>query len=93
MGFETLSRVKKDECLPLRIYRNTEEKPIVVTGRVRGVRPNIDTGLGYAVGVEFQRLREVDRDRLIELFPADSTVIWGEDPPPSSSPESSTSGA
>ncbi|MFQ5876421.1 MAG: PilZ domain-containing protein [Acidobacteriota bacterium] len=91
MGFETLARIRQDEILPLRIYRNTEEKPIQVTARVRAVRPNIDTGAGYAVGVEFQHIRSADRARLLELFPADPGVIWGPDPPSEPGPGGSRS--
>jgi CheY-like chemotaxis protein len=81
MGFETISRIRIGERLPLRIYRNTEEKPITVTGRVAGVRPNIETGIGYAVGVEFLSLAATDRGRLLEIFPRDPTYSWGPDPP------------
>jgi CheY-like chemotaxis protein len=90
MGFETLARVRADEHLPLRIYRNTEEKPIGVSSRVAAVRPNIDTGVGYAVGVEFLDLGASDRSRLAELFPRDAGVTWsGDDPirtPPPDAP-------
>jgi CheY-like chemotaxis protein len=81
MGFETLARIRENEQIPLRIYRNTEEKPITVLGRVAGVRANIDTGIGYAVGIEFLKLAQPDRDRLMELFP-DPSVTWGSDLPP-----------
>lgn len=81
MGFDTIARIRRGDHLNLKIYRNTEEKPIGVTGRVCGVRPNIDTGVGYAVGVEFMRLATVDKQRLVDLFPADSCVTWGSDPP------------
>jgi CheY-like chemotaxis protein len=77
MGFETIARIRGGDHLPLRIYRNTEEKPITVTGRVAGVRPNIDTGIGYLVGVEFLGMAARDRNRLMELFPADPTLTWG----------------
>jgi CheY-like chemotaxis protein len=77
MGFETIARIRGGDQLALRLYRNTEEKPIAVTGRVAGVRPNIDTGVGYSVGVEFVRLSPPDRERLVALFPRDPTVIWG----------------
>lgn len=81
MGFETLARVRTEERLSLRIYRNTEEKPIVATSRVAAVRPNIDTGIGYAVGVEFLDMAPLDRTRLVELFPGDPGVAWGADEP------------
>ncbi len=77
MGFETIARIRGGDYLPLRIYRNTEERPITVTGRVAGVRPNIDTGVGYLVGVEFIGMAARDRSRLVELFPADPTLTWG----------------
>jgi CheY-like chemotaxis protein len=86
MGFETISRIRKDEHLPLRLYRNTEERPIQVVGRVCGVRPNIDTGVGYAVGIEFVRLRPRDRERLLEIFPRDASIIWGPGDPPAEPP-------
>ncbi|HEU4402250.1 MAG TPA: PilZ domain-containing protein [Candidatus Polarisedimenticolia bacterium] len=86
MGFETISRIRSGDHLPLRIYRNTEERPISVTGRVAGVRPNIDTGIGYAVGVEFMQLAQADRDRLLELFPRDSTLAWTNEAPPEAPP-------
>src|SRR5262245_3867008 len=60
MGLDTLTRIRTSEHLALRIYRNTEEKPIGVTGRVASVRANIDTGIGYAVGVEFVGLNDLD---------------------------------
>ena len=69
MGFDTIARVRGGDHHPLRIYRNTEERPISVVGRICGVRPNIDTGVGYAVGVEFVRLGGAERSRLMELFP------------------------
>jgi CheY-like chemotaxis protein len=81
MGFETIARVQSDDHLPLRLYRNTEERPISVLGRVRSFRPNIDTGVGYSVGVEFVNMGAADRNRLRELFPGDSSVIWGPDGP------------
>jgi CheY-like chemotaxis protein len=81
MGFETISRVRSGEYLPLRIYRNTEEKPIGVTGRVAAVRPNIETGVGYAVGIEFLRLATTDRLRLVDLFPRDPSLSWTSDVP------------
>jgi CheY-like chemotaxis protein len=88
MGFDTLARVREAEHLPLRIYRNTEEKPINIVGRVAGVRANIDTGIGYAVGIEFVRLAPADRERLVELFPRDGSVVWGSDAPlPPPTPE------
>ncbi len=69
MGFDTIARVRAGDHYPLRIYRGTTERPISVLGRVCWVRPNIDTGIGYAVGVEFVRLSSPDRGRLRELFP------------------------
>ena len=81
MGFETISRVNAGDHLSLRLYRNTEEKPISAVGRVRSFRPNIDTGIGYAVGVEFVQLRANDRERLLELFPSDPCLTWGPDAP------------
>jgi CheY-like chemotaxis protein len=93
MGFETISRIRTGERLPLRIYRNTEEKPITVTGRVAGVRPNIETGIGYAVGVEFLRLAAADRGRLLEIFPRDPTYSWGSDPPAGPSGGSGSAGS
>jgi len=86
MGFDTISRIRAGEHLPLRIYRNTEERPITVTGRVAGVRPNIETGVGYAVGVEFLRLASSDRGRLVELFPGDPSLSWGSEDLPGSMP-------
>ena len=80
MGFDTLSRIRGGEQLSLLIYRNTEEKPIAAVGRVASVRANIDTGIGYAVGIEFLRMAAADRGRLVELFPLDSSVVWGGDP-------------
>jgi CheY-like chemotaxis protein len=88
LGFETLARVRVEERLSLRIYRNTEERPIVAASRVAGVRPNIDTGVGYAVGVEFLDLAPDDRSRLLELFPRDPGVTWsGDDPTGARSPD------
>lgn len=87
MGFDTLARIKGGEHLALRIYRNTEEKPIAVTGKVASVRANIDTGIGYAVGVEFLEMADTDRNRLIELFPGDPSVIWGGDQGPDRVPD------
>lgn len=81
MGFETLARLREREFLALRLYRNTEERPIGVTSRVASVRPNIDTGVGYAVGVEFVRLAGTDKQRLLDLFPQDPCVTWGPDDP------------
>jgi CheY-like chemotaxis protein len=81
MGFDTIARIRGGDDLNLKIYRSTEEKPIAATGRVRGVRPNIDTGVGYTVGIEFGRLAIDDRRRLMELFPADPCVTWGGDYP------------
>ncbi len=92
MGFETLARIRADEMLPLRIYRNSEEKPISAVGRVRGVRPNIEMGSGYSVGVEFYRMSRGDRDRLLELFPGDSCVIWGPDRPSDVPPDNPPAG-
>ncbi len=86
MGFDTLARIRGGEHLALLIYRNTEEKPIAVGGRVASVRANIDTGIGYAVGVEFMELAETDKQRLVELFPRDASVIWGGDPAPDNPP-------
>ena len=87
MGFDTLARIKGGEHLALRIYRNTEEKPIAVGGRVASVRANIDTGIGYAVGVEFLEMAERDKERLVELFPRDPSVVWGDDPGPERAPD------
>jgi len=81
MGFDTISRIRGGDELSLKIYRSTEEKPIAVAGRVCGVRPNIDTGVGYSVGIEFVRMATDDRRRLVELFPADGCVTWGGDGP------------
>ena len=81
MGFDTIARIRGGDQLNLKIYRSTEERPIAVTGRVCGVRANIDTGIGYAVGVEFSRLASADKQRLIELFPAEGCVTWGSDGP------------
>ena len=92
MGFETLSRIRDDQMLPLRIYRNSEEKPISAVGRVRGVRPNIETGNGYSIGVEFYRMSRGDRDRLLELFPSDSCVVWGPDRPTDIPPDDPPTG-
>jgi len=86
MGFDTLARIKGGEHLALRIYRNTEEKPIAVGGRVASVRANIDTGIGYSVGVEFLEMAETDKVRLVELFPRDTSVVWGGDPEPERTP-------
>ncbi len=92
MGFETLSRIRGDEMLPLRIYRNSEERPISAVGRVRSVRPNLETGNGYSVGVEFYRMSRRDRDRLLELFPSDSCVVWGPDRPTDVPPDDPPTG-
>ena len=81
MGFDTLARIRDGASLPLLIYRNTEERPISVMGRVASVRANIDTGIGYAVGVEFLEMAAADRGRLLELFPRDPSVTWGPDSP------------
>jgi CheY-like chemotaxis protein len=81
MGFDTIARIRGGDELNLKIYRSTEEKPIAAAGRVCGVRPNIDTGIGYTVGIEFIRLATDDRRRLVELFPADGCVTWGSDAP------------
>ncbi len=87
MGFETISRIRLGEQLSLKIYRNTQERPIAATGRVAGVRPNIETGIGYAVGIEFMRLAATDRGRLAELFPADPALTWTSDGPPEPPPD------
>ena len=87
MGFDTLTRIRGGASLPLLIYRNTEERPITVTGRVASVRANIDTGIGYAVGVEFLELADADKQRLLELFPHDPSVIWTGDPDPGRAPD------
>jgi len=87
MGFDTLARVRGEEHLALRIYRNTEEKPLAVSGRVASVRANIDTGIGYAVGVEFLEMADADKERLVELFPRDASVVWGGDPGPDRTPD------
>jgi len=87
MGFDTLARIRGGEHLALRIYRNTEEKPIAVAGKVASVRANIDTGIGYAVGVEFLLRADVDRRRLLELFPHDPSVIWSGDPDSGRAPD------
>ncbi|PYT37057.1 MAG: hypothetical protein DMF52_04680 [Acidobacteria bacterium] len=87
MGFDTLARIRGGEHLALRIYRNTEEKPIAVAGKVASVRANIDTGIGYAVGVEFLELADMDRQRLLELFPHDPSVIWSGDPDSGRAPD------
>jgi CheY-like chemotaxis protein len=89
MGFDTLARLRERESLALRIYRNSEEKPIGVMGRVAGVRPSIDAGVGYAIGVEFMRLAGTDRQRLLELFPQDPCVTWGPDEPAQGTPPES----
>ncbi len=81
MGFDTIVRVKAGDQLPFRLYRNSEEKPIGVVGRVCGIRPNLETGVGYAVGVEFLRLSAADRGRLAELFPPEPCVTWGSEMP------------
>jgi hypothetical protein len=70
MGLETTASLRGGDHLPLRLYRNTEESPIFVLGRICTVRPNIDTGMGLEVGVEFFRLGTTDRRRILELFPA-----------------------
>ncbi len=87
IGFDTLARIKGGEHLALKIYRNTEERPIAVAGKVASVRANIDTGIGYAVGVEFLEMADADRQRLLELFPQDPTVIWGGDREPGRTPD------
>jgi CheY-like chemotaxis protein len=81
MGFDTIARIRSGDELNLKIYRSTEEKPISVAGRVCGVRPNMDTGVGYAVGVEFVRLASPDKQRLVDLFPQEPCVTWGSDAP------------
>jgi hypothetical protein len=88
MGFDTITRIRGGDNLPLRIYRNTDERPINVLGRVCGVRTNIDTGVGYAVGVEFLRLGAADHSRLCELLPAEPCVTWSGDNPEGSRPPS-----
>jgi len=86
IGFDTLTRLKQETAVRLRIYRNSEEKPIKVDGRVVAVRANVDTGVGYAIGVEFRGMSDPTQQRLKELFPSDGSVIWGPDPIPGSSP-------
>jgi CheY-like chemotaxis protein len=81
MGFDTIARIRSGDELNLKIYRSTEEKPISVAGRVCGVRPNMETGIGYAVGVEFVRLASPDKQRLVDLFPQEPCVTWGSDAP------------
>jgi hypothetical protein len=81
IGFDTLTRLKQESSVHLRIYRNSEEKPIKVDGRVVTVRPNIGTGVGYAIGMEFRPMPGPIHDRIKELFPGDGSVIWGPDPP------------
>lgn len=81
MGFDTIVRIKGGDEINLKIYRSTEEKPIQAPGRVCGVRANIDTGVGYSVGVEFTRIPADDRRRLMDLFPSDGCVTWGGDDP------------
>jgi CheY-like chemotaxis protein len=87
MGFDTIARIRGGDELSLKIYRSTEEKPIAVSGRVCGVRPNIDTGVGYSVGCEFVRIAGDDRRRLVELFPSDGCVTWGSDTPDEPEPQ------
>lgn len=86
MGFDTVSHVRGGGSLPLRIYRNADERPINVLGGIRGVRPNNDTGVGYAVGVEFLRLGAADHSRLCELLAAEPCVTWSGDHPADSRP-------
>lgn len=93
MGFDTLARVRVNEFMPLRIYRNTEEKPIRVTGRVAAARPNIDTGIGYAIGVEFMEIAAPERGRLMELLPRDTGVAWVGDEPLQTPPADRPSGS
>jgi CheY-like chemotaxis protein len=81
MGFDTIARIRSGDELNLKIYRSTEEKPISVAGRVCGVRPNMETGVGYSVGVEFVRLASPDKQRLVDLFPQEPCVTWGSDAP------------
>ena len=81
MGFDTIVRIRGGDHLDLQVYRTTEEKPMRIDGRVCGVRPNIDTGVGYSVGVEFVRMATDDRRRLADLFPSDACVTWGTDLP------------
>lgn len=83
MGFDTIVRIKGGDEINLKLYRSTEEKPISAPARVCGVRANIDTGVGYSVGVEFTRMPPDDRRRLMDLFPADGCVTWGGDEPES----------
>ena len=78
MGFETSALLRGGDHLLLRLYRNTEEEPISVLGRVCSVRQNIDTGSGYAIGIEFFRLETTDRRRLLELFPAETVFLQGD---------------
>ena len=44
------------------------------------VRPNIGTGVGYAIGVQFRGLTDDMNGKIRELFPGDGSVIWGPDP-------------
>ena len=86
MGFDTIVRIKGGDEINLKLYRSTDEKPISAPGRVCGVRPNIDTGVGYSVGIEFTRMPTDDRRRLMDLFPADGCVTWsGDEPEPEKS--------
>jgi CheY-like chemotaxis protein len=82
MGFDTITRIRAGDLHPLRIYRSTEERPIGVVGRICGVRPNSATGLGYTVGVAFNRLSDTDRTRLQDLFPAGSATATPADAAP-----------
>jgi CheY-like chemotaxis protein len=91
MGFDTIVRIRGGDEINLKIYRSTEEKPIQAPARVCGVRANIDTGVGYSVGVEFTRIPNDDRRRLMDLFPADGCVTWSGDVPEEGTPESTTS--
>ena len=92
MGFDTIVRIRGGDEINLKIYRSTEEKPIQAPGRVCGVRANIDTGVGYSVGVEFTRIPTDDRRRLMDLFPADGCVTWSGDVPDERTPESGSAG-
>jgi hypothetical protein len=38
------------------------------------VRPNIEAGIGFAIGVEFLPLASGNRSRLLELFPRDPAL-------------------
>ena len=81
VGFDTLTRLRANAAVFLRLYQTGDERPIKVRSRIVSVRPNTETGVGFATGVEFQGLKDADHDRLVRMFPQDSTVIWGPDPP------------